>query len=398
MTLWRRVGRAAAVVALIAGCGHPESPRPTQPGPGNAASAAVETSTLDRVPIDAQAPSQDERLAAIQKAMNELDEAAQVCWAAAAVERFDIEGEIVATIDIAPTSAQVTFARDTARNAKLSSCLARLLSQYRWAPPLHGQAIQLPFKFRAPDGQNVIDRALVPWNGQGKLAVAVLLDEHNTGNDSISMFELALEAGGTTGLRYADRAELWYFLGPATIQGVGGLKRAAVAAGDMMYARAGVAREVIATTGPVHAMVAVVPGGREGSARAGALPTREANSARSAPPPPLVLPAAAAKTYSRVTIFAEPATIKDKLVAASLIEMGRGVTIPEHVHAGETEALYVLSGAGTMTINGVAMAVTPTSVVQIPPNTKHSFTAASDLRAVQIYTPAGPEQRFKARP
>ena len=56
----------------------------------------------------------------------------------------------------------------------------------------------------------------------------------------------------------------------------------------------------------------------------------------------------------------------------------------------------VLEGTGTMT-SRPDVAVTPTSVIQIPPNTKHAFTASADVRAVQIYTPAGPEQRFKSR-
>ena len=42
--------------------------------------------------------------------------------------------------------------------------------------------------------------------------------------------------------------------------------------------------------------------------------------------------------------------------------------------------------------------VTATSVIQIPPSTKHAFVATAAVRAVQIYTPAGPEQRFKQKP
>jgi quercetin dioxygenase-like cupin family protein len=41
--------------------------------------------------------------------------------------------------------------------------------------------------------------------------------------------------------------------------------------------------------------------------------------------------------------------------------------------------------------------VTPTSVIQIPPNTKHAFAATAAVRALQVYTPAGPEQRFKKK-
>ena len=80
------------------------------------------------------------------------------------------------------------------------------------------------------------------------------------------------------------------------------------------------------------------------------------------------------------------------------MQMPAGMKVPEHVHANETEMLYILEGAGTMTIAGQDIAVTPTSVIQIPPNTKHAFAASAAVKAVQVYTPGGPEQRFKKRP
>jgi len=385
----------ALLLALLVACPGPSKPPVTTTG------SASEPRDAAIVEVDAEV-SQEEKLAAIQKAMNELDEAAQGCWAVAAVERFDIEGEIAATIDIGSTRAKVTLARDTTRNKKLAACLTGLLENYPWAPPLHGQAIQLPFKFRAPDGQNLIDRTLVPWAGQGKIALAVLLDENNTGNGAVSVIELAIQAGGSTGARIADRAELWYFLGDATVEVTAGGARRAVSAGDMMYVPANAARNVIAGA-DLHAMIAVVPGGREGSARMGALPTRELGPIKSPIAGPMMLPAATAKSFDLpnrgvATIFAEPTTIKDKQLASTILAMPGNAKVAEHVHASETEVLYVLSGSGTLTVDGVAMVVTPTSTVQIPPNTKHSFTAATDFRAVQIYTPAGPEQRFKAKP
>ena len=51
----------------------------------------------------------------------------------------------------------------------------------------------------------------------------------------------------------------------------------------------------------------------------------------------------------------------------------------------------------SMSINGQDIAVTPTSVIQIPPNTKHAFAASAAVKALQIYTPPGPEQRFKKK-
>ncbi|MBX3161296.1 MAG: cupin domain-containing protein [Deltaproteobacteria bacterium] len=351
------------------------------------------------VPADAPEASQEERLAAIQKAMNELDEAARGCWAAVAVERFDLAGELAAMIDIGPAGmeAKVSWVRDTAGSPKLAACMAAVLAKYPWAPPLRGQAIQLPFAFRAPGGQNVIDRRLVPWVGQGKVSVATLLDENNTGNGAASLVEVALAAGGSTGMRYAERAELWYFLGPATVRS--GATSKAVAEGDMMFVPRDGVREVIAGGAGVHAVIAIVPGGREGTARAGALPTYEAMDGKRPTAAPTFLPAASAKAYPRgggqVRIYAEPATTRSPSLAASVLELPAGAAIPEHVHAVETEVLYVLAGAGTMKVGGIDLAVTPTSVVQVPANVPHAVATTAPLRAVQIYTPAGPEQRFK---
>lgn len=381
--------RALLVVLVVAGCPAPRTPAPA---PGSA--VAPKPVAPEPVPE----PTEDEKLAAIQKAMNELDEAAQICWAAAATERFDVEGELTLTIEIAAKRSTATVASDTARNPKLAGCLKELLGSYAWAPPLHGQTIQLPFKFRAPDGQNVIDRALVPWAGQGKIAIATLVDENNSGNDAASIFELAVEAGASTGFRSPDRDELWFFLGPASIEAPAKSGGKQVAAGDMMFVAKGAVRKLSATGAAVHAVIVAVPGGREGSARAGALPTREVSEWKEPPPGPIHLPAAAAKSYPRaggsVAIFAEPATIKARSLAGSVLELPAGAAIPEHVH-GESELLYILSGTGTMTVKGVPLAITATSVVQIPPNTKHAFTATTPVRAVQIYTPAGPEQKFK---
>lgn len=390
MSALRRARPCAAVVALVLAACPRSTPAPTKPTGGSAVGSAA--------PADAPSATDDEKLAAIQKAMNELDEAAQGCWAAAATERFDIEGELKAQIDIGGPAAGATIVglvEDTARNPRLASCLVAVLTNYPWAPPLYGQSIQLPFRFRAPDGQSVIDRKLVAWSGQGKVSVAVLLDENNTANDAASMFELAVAAGGSTGMRTAERNELWYFLGPATVGAVGAQGKRQVAAGDMAYVPKGGAREILAGTTDVHAVLVMFPGGREGSARAGALPTPPVDAVRSAPIGAQLLPQAKAKQYGPALIYAEPSLTSQPAFSAEILTLANGVSVPEHVHANESELLYVLAGSGTMTVAGVQLAVTATSVVQVPPATKHSFTASSDVRALQLYTPAGPEQRFK---
>jgi quercetin dioxygenase-like cupin family protein len=383
--------RALIAAALVAACSQPAKPVRRDPPLGGGAEQPRNP------PPDAAGPNQEEKLAAIQKAMNELDEAAQGCWAMAATDRFDIEGELTLMIDITATSAKAQVVTDTARNGKLAACLVQLLGSYRWAPPLHGETIQLPFKFRAPDGQSVIDRKLVEWHGQSNLSVAVLLDENNTANAAASMFEVAIAPRASTGMRVADRSELWYFLGEVEVKSVTGTGAARktiserMPAGSMMFVPKGSAREVIAARPDMHAMVAVVPGGREGTARAGALPTIEQATGASLP---LLLKTGT--TFGPATIFLDASVLKSTPLAGSILELAAGASVPEHVHANETELLYILEGSGTMTIGGQDVAVTPTSVIQIPPNTKHAFAAGGTrVRAVQLYTPAGPEQRFK---
>jgi quercetin dioxygenase-like cupin family protein len=379
--------RAAALVLALAGC--PELPVVHQ------ADKTYNGPPDNRPPpIDAAVtpPSQEEILAGIQKAMNDLDPAAHQCWAAAAVERFDIEGNLELRIAIDDKVA-VDVVTDTTRNGLLVTCMKTVLEHYGWAPPLHGQTIQLPFQFRAPDGQSVIDRELEPRKVQDTIAVKVLLDENNTGNEAASMVEVTIAAGGDTRMREVDRDELWYFRDPAEVSVVHGTKAGwdPVAAGDMMLVRAHQIRDVRATANDVHAVVVYVPGGREGTARAGALPGRETTGK----PQVTILPASAAKTYGPATIFLDKSIVKDAPLAASALELPVDATVPEHVHDKETELLYVFAGGGTMTVGNVSLPVTGTSVIQIPAGTKHSFAANKHTSALQIYTPAGPEQRFK---
>ncbi len=72
--------------------------------------------------------------------------------------------------------------------------------------------------------------------------------------------------------------------------------------------------------------------------------------------------------------------------------------IPSHRHAGSEEILYVLEGRGSTTIDGETFTIAPGDVIRIPANVEHSLVVTSALRAIQIYSPSGPEQRFKGKP
>ncbi len=396
------VGAALAAPALAA-CG--ERPRPDAPDPGEGEGGPGDDVTglaPDR-PAVPEVP-EEERVAAIEAAMNALAPVAQQCWAAAAADDFRLSGQVRVLVQVgvpAGPGAAVEITRDTTGDETLTRCLAAVLAAYAWAPPLAGQAVELPFAFAAPAMQNVIDRRFVPRRAQAGVEVAVLLDETSTGNAALSLLEVQASATSRLGPRALERLEVWAFTAPARIASAGGVDRV-VAAGDVMIAPVGAHLELRGEGGPLAAVVALVPGGREGAARAGALPGRSATLAvRARPPQPSFVVGADAAHYPRpgggARILVEPPAAGGA-VSLGLLELDAGVSVPAHVHARETEALYVLAGGGAMIVAGAALAVTATSVVQVPAGVEHAFTATAATRALQLYTPAGPEQRFKPPP
>ncbi len=72
--------------------------------------------------------------------------------------------------------------------------------------------------------------------------------------------------------------------------------------------------------------------------------------------------------------------------------------VAEHAHEGSWEVLFALEARGTFALEGVPHRLGPGEVVLVPAGKKHAWTPdpGSTLRAVQMYLPPGPEQRFKA--
>ncbi len=389
---WRwRAGLALAAALTACGDGKPRPVTPDPIGHGDEPTPAPDE------------PPLEERIAAVEHAMTELAPVAQQCWAAAAAERLAVAGRVHLLITIAAdgrATAEPTV--DEPAAPILTRCLVSVAAAYRWAPPLFGQAIELPFAFTAPPMQNVIDRRLVPHRAQAGVDVAVLLDELNTANPAFSLLEVAVASGARSGPRQLERIEVWHFLTPATVAWVGATPRP-VAAGDALYVPVG-ARLTVEPAGglPVRAVVALVPGGREGAARAGALPGPTAGLVGGSPPPAVLIAAGVGKPYARpggtAKIRVEPG-VPARAVGRELSLLGltldAGATVPEHVHPAETEVLYLLGGGGTMTVGGVEVAVTADSVIQVPPGVAHAFVASAATTAIQLYTPAGPEQRWK---
>ena len=190
-------------------------------------------------------PSDDERLAAIQKAMNELAPAAQQCWAAvAAIRAFDIEGELAAQIDIGAAERTSRSSRDTDEaTATLAACMtacSRRTVGAAAARPDDPAAVRV-HRARRPERDRSPARA-VRRAGQGLGRGAARREQHRQrggvdvrGRDRAGRRDRAARPPTAPSCGTSST--------PASVSGRVG-KPTPVAAGDMMYVPKGGAREV----------------------------------------------------------------------------------------------------------------------------------------------------------
>lgn len=119
---------------------------------------------------------------------------------------------------------------------------------------------------------------------------------------------------------------------------------------------------------------------------------------------PLVVRGDDAATYAlqdgklRVKILVDRERLGAEGAALSLLTAHAGAATAMHEHVGSDEIVVVLEGNAKMLLQGARMTLGPRSAIHIPAGASHSMVVDADnppLRVVQIYTPGGPEQRFK---
>jgi mannose-6-phosphate isomerase-like protein (cupin superfamily) len=72
--------------------------------------------------------------------------------------------------------------------------------------------------------------------------------------------------------------------------------------------------------------------------------------------------------------------------------------VKPHQHDTSDEVVILLSGSGTFTVGDQKREVKAGDVMHIPKATQHRFvTGAEPVKAIQFYSPPGPEERFKKK-
>jgi len=396
----------AAVLVVAAACSKGPPAEPPRPP----ADAGVATTEPDA------GPSIDEiRLVAFADVMKHSNAASHGCWERAAADDYHLAGQVDLLIhfDAAGKPTQVDVVRDSTGDAVLTGCLQRLYQGWAWPPVFDDKsAVKVPFVFEAPGGQYTVQRDnVVALEQANRAKVWLLLNPRNAGNPAAALSILELPAGAAVPLhRHPAATEVLYLVrGHGVLSDFGGTKRGrAVGPGSFLYLP--VAKEhAFLASDEVEAIQLYTPAGPEQRFRPdgptdGTEPVKPHKPARNAPPLrvvdaaqlPAALPILGGK--GRVIIGFEAANAGDGAAYAGILELDAGVQVPEHAHPDATELLYLFEGSGTLTVAGKPYPVAAGSAVQVPPGVKHAFTATSAVRALQAYTPSGPEQRFKAAP
>ena len=96
----------------------------------------------------------------------------------------------------------------------------------------------------------------------------------------------------------------------------------------------------------------------------------------------------------------EPAKTGNRALYVGILEAEPGAEVPRNRHPGSAEILYVMSGAGDVTIGSEKIRFGAEEALHIPDGQPHAakFTGPDKTIMLQVFAPAGPEERYRAAP
>jgi quercetin dioxygenase-like cupin family protein len=357
------------------------------------------------------------------------------CFEKALADTIDVSGRVELEVDVGE-AGRVTHAAavdPSAGTPVLLACLQE--STVGWLIPgiAAGSTVILPLSFEGQNAQFSIKVADAPERGPGAPAkgkakpkpgftpafsVKVLVDEATMRARQASLSLLTVAAANRIAMHKHPGAELLYIKkGRARVLGPSGVNPELLSEGSAIFippemphvienmVRSAPAEilQVFAPLGPERVYrdpsdekgraafdvirdpkKAVVPKGDDGKFVLGATEKGATHTI------------AGGKVKAHVLFDATDTG--SSLASASVVEFAPGAELPRHSHEGSAEILYILAGSGEVTIGSEKIAFGPDQVIHIPENQPHAarFGTAEKTVALQIYAPAGPEQKYKA--
>ena len=371
----------------------------TQPLPRTAVSLALVTLVLAIVPRRAGADA-DAMDGVVLRAVRGHYEELHGCYRKALARDRGKGGTLFvrATLGAGDAVSAVKVARDEVKVPEVTACVLTWMRGWTLkgataAGAEAGSELVIPLTFRAAPKQFAVRRDDAP---ELKLTatgtVRPLLTAKSAGASQASLALLDVQGKlALPGKPGVDQL-LYVLYGRGTVTSLAGSGVWRVRMGSALWVPAD-AKVVIA--GTMRLVQLFVPGGLEAEYAAGREPVLGARpGVVVAVAPGEVKPLALEGGKLKVTPLLQSKRVVHARFYLGLLEARTGAELPTHVHDKQAEVLYVISGAATANVDGVSEEVGAGAALYLAAGTRHAMKASKDVRAVQLYAPAGPEQRF----
>jgi quercetin dioxygenase-like cupin family protein len=364
------------------------------------------------------------------------------CFEKALADSMEIGGKIELAVDVGQDGkvTKTAPALDEAGSPLLVACLQTSAATWSFAGIDPGSTVIVPLDFDQQQAQFTIKAADAPEHGPGApgakgaakgkkaagspsapppFSVKVLVDEKTMHARQASLSLLTVAPASRIAMHKHPVGEILYVLkGHARILSQPGTPPERLDEGMAIFIPIG-APHVIENMGrqtPAVLLDYFVPLGPERVYRDPTDPQGRAGfevihgsgdpgGAASGAAAPIKWGIATASKVEPITILEGKARVRKLLTPETtgwggaylgILEADPGAVVPRHLHPTSAEIMYVVSGGGQITVGAEPFPFGPDTAIHIPENQPHqaAFTGPDKTIMIQLYAPAGPEQRF----
>jgi len=352
------------------------------------------------------------------------------CFERALADTLDVSGKIELSVDVG-AGGKITKAEpalDEVKSPVLLACLEASALTWSLVGIDPGSTVVVPLAFEGQAAQFTIKIADAPDHGPPApkhkaggapppvppFSVKLLVDEATMHAQKAAVAQLTVAPANRIALHRHPGAEILYVVrGHARVLGAAGVAPEKLDQGMAIYIPPSMphAIENMGRQSPAVLLEVFVPPGPEKVYRDPTDPAARAafvviHDPKVASPEGakfvVATPAAAAALplfggKGKATPLLDVAHTGDRAFYLGKLEAESGVQVPRHTHAGADEIIFVTAGAGELTVGSEKFPFEAPEALYIPAGQPHAvkFTGTDKAELVQIYAPAGPEDRYK---
>jgi quercetin dioxygenase-like cupin family protein len=354
------------------------------------------------------------------------------CFERALADTLDVAGKIELAVDVGAGGRVVKAvpARDDVKSPVLLACLEQSAVTWTMVGIDPGSTVIVPLAFEGQANQFSIKVKDAPEHGPqvaaGKkratgappppppFSVKLLVDEATMHARQAALTELTVAPANRIAMHKHPGAEVLYVRkGHARILGPSGVTPEKLDEGMAIFIPGGMphAIENMGRQTPAVLLDVFVPMGpervyRDPKDEAGRAAFEVIRDATTTAPPGAHFTVGAAAGAEALPAFGgkgkirpllEPAKTGSPGVYLGLLEAEPGAEVPRNSHPGSAEILFVLSGAGELTVGSEKLPFEAEEALHLPEGQPHAakFSGPDKTVMVQIFAPAGPEERYR---